>query len=716
VLKSSSKIFLVILIAGVLIAAYKFGVFDFITLENLKTQRDSITNYYETHRASVMVVFVSIYILMAALSIPGALILTLAAGAIFGLVAGTVLVSIGSTIGATLAFLTSRFLLRDAVKIRFRQILENVDRGIEREGAFYLLSLRLLPVFPFFMVNLLMGLTSIRVLTFFIVSQIGMFPATLAYVNAGTKLAQIESTRGILSADLILALVILGLLPFAAKLAISVIKQKRIYGNYQRPATYDYNMIVIGAGSAGLVSAYIAAAVKAKVLLIEKSKMGGDCLNTGCVPSKALIRSAKILNYFKQASRFGFDDVQPQFEFSRVMERVHRVIKQIEPHDSVKRYESLGVECLRGEATLLDPFRVQVNGKTFTAKNIILATGGEPLVPDLPGLSKVKYRTSENLWELETLPKRLVVLGGGPIGCELAQSFSRLGSRVTLVEMEARLLSKEDQDVAEHITREFQKGGIEVLLNHQAVSVEIIGDKKILNCTVGPVNRQIEFDEILVALGRRARTKGIGLEKLGIELSKNGTITVDEKLRTKFSNIYACGDVAGPFQFTHVAAHQAWYCAVNALFAPFKTYKADYRVIPWATFTDPEVARVGLNEQEAVAKKVEYQVSRFELEELDRAIADEVNHGFIKVLTEKRSDKILGVTYVGHHAGDLIAEFVVAMKHGIGLNKILGTIHIYPTLAEAVKYTAGQWKRQNAPARILKFLERFHQWRRKGVA
>ena len=482
---------------------------------------------------------------------------------------------------------------------------------------------------------------------------------------------------------------------------------------YNRPKTFDYNLIVIGAGSAGLVTSYIAAVVKSKVALIEKYKMGGDCLNTGCVPSKALIRSAKILSYVRRADEFGLKKTDIDFDFKAIMDRVRHVITAVAPHDSVERYTGLGVNCITGEAQIRSPYSVEVEGRTLTTKNIVVATGARPFVPPIPGLDQVNYLTSDNIWDLKVLPKRLVILGGGPIGCELTQTFARLGSSVTQVEMTPQLLGREDPDVSAIIRQKFESENICVLTGHTAKKVITNREKKLLVCDHNGVIVELEFDEILVAVGRIANTKGFGLEEIGVQLNADQTIAVNEYLQSNIPNILAAGDVAGPYQFTHVAAHQAWYAAVNSLFGKFKKFKVDYRVIPWATYTDPEVARVGLNETEAREKDIDYETTRYAMDDLDRAIADSENHGFVKVLTPPKSDKILGVTIVGPHASDIIAEYVFAMKHGLGLNKILSTIHIYPTLAEANKYAAGEWKKAHAPEKILNWLLKFHQWQRR---
>ena len=477
-------------------------------------------------------------------------------------------------------------------------------------------------------------------------------------------------------------------------------------------AKYEANLVVIGAGSGGLVSSLIAAAVKSKVILIERHKMGGDCLNTGCVPSKAILRSAKMANYMRRADEFGLEEVPVKPVFSKIMDRVQDVVKTIEPHDSVERFTGLGVECVMGEAEIVDPHTVKVGDRLISTKSIIIAAGARPFVPPIEGLDQVDYLTSDNIWDLRDQPKRLVVLGGGPIGCELSQAFAKLGSQVTQVEMMGQLMGREDSDVAEVITETFIKDGIDVRVNHKAVKVTQDGDQKTLHCEVDGNTVEIPFDSILVAVGRKANSDGMNLEKLGIKLRRNGTIETDEYLRTAVPNIFACGDIAGPYQFTHTASHQAWYATVNALFGFVKKFKVDYRVIPWATFTMPEVARVGINESEAKEKGVDYDVTHYGIDDLDRAIADGEAHGFVKVITPKGKDTVLGVTIVGHHAGDLIAEYVLAMKYKLGLNKILGTIHLYPSLAEANKFVAGNWKRANQPHGLLRWVEKFHAWRR----
>jgi pyruvate/2-oxoglutarate dehydrogenase complex dihydrolipoamide dehydrogenase (E3) component/uncharacterized membrane protein YdjX (TVP38/TMEM64 family) len=710
---------LALLILALVASFFGFGLDRFLTLESLKqSQAGFVALQAQSPWLLAAIAFV-LYVLVTALSLPGALIMTLAMGALFGLAVGTLLVSFASSIGATLAFLTSRFLLRDSVQRRFGDKLKTLNEGVAKDGALYLFSLRLVPVFPFVLINLLMGLTPMRTRTFYGVSQLGMLAGTLVFVNAGTQLAQLQSLSGILSPGLLLSFALLGIFPIVAQRVTTWLQARRVYAQWQRPQRFDRNLVVIGGGAAGLVSAYIGAAVKAKVTLIEAHKMGGDCLNYGCVPSKALIKSARVASQMRHADRYGLSAVAPDFSFRKIMARVHAVIGAVAPHDSVARYTELGVEVLQGHARIVDPWTVEVkleDGSTqrLSTRSIVIAAGARPFVPPLPGLDEVGYVTSDTLWDafaqLDAPPARLVVLGGGPIGCELAQSFARLGSKVTQIEMAPRLMVREDEEVSGLARAALVRDGIDVLTGHKALRCEREGERKFIVVEHQGSELRIEFDALLCAVGRVARLQGYGLEELGIATQR--TVVVNDYLETLYPNIFAAGDVAGPYQFTHTAAHQAWYAAVNALFGHFKKFKVDYSVIPWATFIEPEVARVGLNEQDARGKGIAYEVTKYGLDDLDRAIADGNAQGFVKVLTVPGKDRILGVTIVGEHAGDLLAEFVLAMKHGLGLNKILGTIHTYPTMAEANKYAAGEWKRAHAPQRVLAWLGRYHTWRR----
>jgi pyruvate/2-oxoglutarate dehydrogenase complex dihydrolipoamide dehydrogenase (E3) component/uncharacterized membrane protein YdjX (TVP38/TMEM64 family) len=718
---TKSRIVLLGVFAALVAAFFVFDLERYFSLEYFKQQQAAINTYHSAHPLQTAGIYFAIYVAMTGLSLPGAALMTLVGGAIFGLVWGTVIISFASSIGATLAFLASRFVFRDAIQRRFGDKLAAINRGVEKEGASYLFALRLVPAFPFFVINLVMGLTPMRTRTFYWVSQLGMLAGTLVYVNAGTQIAQITSLAGLVSPGLIGSFVLLGLFPLVAGKVVGWLKARKVYARWPRPGKFDRNMVVIGAGSAGLVCAYVAAAVKARVTLVERHKMGGDCLNFGCVPSKALIRSAKFLSQLKRADEFGIRAASADFAFADVMDRVHRVIKTVEPHDSAERYVGLGVDVVQGEARITSPWTVEVarsdgSRQTLTTRSIVIAAGARPFVPPIPGIEEVGYVTSDTLWDLRDLPGRLIVLGGGPIGAELAQCFARFGSKVTQVEMLERILIREDPEVSEMVAHRFRKEGIDVRVGTKAKSFKVVNGEKTMVAEHDGRDIEIPFDALLCAVGRVARTEGYGLHELGIPVTRQRTVEVNEYLQTNYPNIYACGDVAGPYQFTHTAAHTAWYCTVNALFGHFRKLRVDYSVVPWATFTEPEVARVGLNETEAQARGIAYEVTTYGLDDLDRAIADGEAQGLVKVLTVPGKDRILGATIVGEHAGDLIIEFITAMKNGIGLNRILGTIHIYPTLAEANKYAAGNWKRAHAPQRLLKWVARYHAWMRGGRA
>ena len=715
--KTAVALFLALLV----LLYFWFDLGRYLSLEYLKQSQAAFAQLYAREPWLVAGSYFALYLLVAALSLPGAAILTLAGGAIFGLGWGLLIVSFASSAGATLAFLGARFVLRDSIEARFGQRLAEVNRGIARDGAFYLFTLRLVPLVPFFVINLVMGLTQMKVRTFYWVSQLGMLAGTAVYVNAGTQLAGIDSLRGILSPGLLGSFVLLGIFPLLARKLVEGVQRRQVYARWRgvRPRRFERNLVVIGAGAGGLVSAYIAAAVKARVTLVEVHKMGGDCLNYGCVPSKALIRSAKLAHQIRHASHYGLQDGTPALSFRALMQRIGQVIRSIEPHDSVQRYTELGVEVLQGHARLLNPWTVEITGsdgarQQLTTRSIVIAAGAQPVVPALPGLDAVGCLTSDTLWDafaqLDQIPRRIVVLGGGPVGCELAQSLARLGARVTQVEMAQRIMLREDPEVSALASAALQSDGVRLLTGHKALRCELSDGERTLVLEHEGAELSVGFDALICAVGRVARLSGYGLEELGIPTE--GTVSTNAYLQTIYPNIYAAGDVAGPYQFTHVAAHQAWYAAVNALFGDFWKFKCDYSVIPWATFIDPEVARVGLNEQDAAQQNIAFEVTRYEISDLDRAIADGEARGFVKVLTVPGRDRILGVTIVGTHAADLLAEYVLAMRHGLGLNKILGTIHTYPTLSEANKYAAGEWKRAHQPHGLLRWVRRYHDWKR----
>ena len=697
-------------ILAVIIILVASGAADFLSLDALKARQNELADLVDERPILALVVFFIVYVAVAALSIPGAAVMTLAGGAIFGLWLGVVIVSFASVTGATLALLGSRYLFRDWVKERFGQKLDAVDRGLDRDGLLYLLAIRLNPVFPFFLVNLAMGLTRIPTLKFALVSQLGMLPATFVYVNAGTQIARLESLSDIATPQLIGSLVLLSLLPVFGKLAADFLRRQRVYKGFRKPKSFDRNLIVIGAGAGGLVTAFIAAVVRAKVTLIEGHKMGGDCLNTGCVPSKALIRSARLAHEIRHAERFGLEAADPATDFPAVMRRVKAIIAEIAPADSVERYRGLGVDVREGHGRIVDPWTVEVNGEQLTSRAIVIAAGAEPIVPRIPGIDTSGYLTSDTMWDVfagrGSLPRRLLIIGGGPIGVEMAQAFGRFGAEVVLVEGGDRILPKEDPDVAETIAAILREEGVDLRTGHEAVRIE----GKVLFARDGGREAAITFDDIILAVGRKPRLKDYGLETLGIDTDR--ALETNDWLETLFPNIYAVGDVAGAYQFTHAASHQAWHAAVNALFGGFKRFRVDYRVLPWVTFTDPEVAHVGHNEESARQANIACEVVRYGLDHLDRAVTESANRGFVKLIVAPGKDRILGATIVGHNAGELIAPIALAMKHNIGLKKLLGTVHAYPTMAEANKMAAGEWRKARQPERLLNLVERYHRWRR----
>lgn len=666
----------------------------------------SARDWIALNPGSAAFLFAITYIVVTGLSLPGATALSLLGGSLFGLWLGTLLVSFASTIGATISMVVARFFLRGSVERRFPDAVAKVDRGVALDGTRYLFALRLVPVFPFFLVNVAMGLTRMPVVTFAWVSLLGALPATILYVNAGEQLGSIENAGDILSLRILLAFAALAALPFAAKAGSAWWGNRNALRTWKRPRRFDYNLLVIGAGSAGLVTAYVAAAARARVALIEQGKMGGDCLNTGCIPSKTLIRSAKLAKEGNHPERFGLSGrLDP--DFPSIMRRIEGAIARVAPHDSVERYSRLGVDVVKGRAKLIDPWTVDVDGRRLTGRRIVLATGAEPAHPPIPGLADVEPLTSETLWGLTEMPERLLVLGGGAIGCELAQSFARLGCRTTLVEALPRLLAREDEEVGDAMRASLEADGVTIITGASVRSFEPGAQARF---AVLSDDRRLSFDRVLVAVGRRPRTRGFGLEELG--LLDDGHLIVDERLRTRLPTVYAAGDVIGRLQFTHAAGHYAWFAAMNALFGSFKTWRLQTKAFPTVIYTDPEIARVGLSEAEARERGIAYEVTRYELAELDRAIADGANDGFVKVLTVPGRDRILGATIIGARAGDMLGEFTLAMQHGLGLNAILRTVHPYPGWTEAAKAVAGEWRRSHMPGWALNLSARVLQWQR----
>lgn len=712
------KLLLLALVTLIVTAVLLLDPERYLSLSVLRQEIDRLQELIRAEPGLAAAAYLLAYVAVAALSLPGAAIMTLAGGALFGLVQGTLLASFASTVGATLAFWTSRYFLRGAVERRFTDMTRRINRGIDREGAYYLFAMRLVPIFPFFVLNLVMGLTRLRTWTFYWVSQLGMLPVTLVYVNAGTQLRRVSSLGDILSPGVAGSLVLLGVFPLIARRLAGMLRARRIYARFDRPRHFDANVVVIGAGAAGLVTAWTAAAARAKVVLIEADRMGGDCLNRGCVPSKALLKSARLARQMRSADAWGLAPADPGAALYRVMERVRRAIARVEPHDSVARYTALGVECVAGRARIVTPWTVEVGDRRLHTRSVVIATGSRPDVPPIPGIDSIPFVTTDSVWSLDTLPPRLLVLGGGAAGCELAQAFAGLGSRVTLVEQVDALLPSEEPEASRLLRDVLEEDGVRVHTGCRALRFEALarGGGR-LHVAMPPEDPEdFEFDLLLLAAGRRADTAGLGLEALGVELGADGRVVTNEFLQTNVPNVYACGDVTSDWRLTHVAGHEGWHCGMNALFGRFFRLRVDYRAVPRAVYTEPEVARVGLTESEASDEGLDVGCVTYDLAELDRAIADGAARGFVKVVTPTGRDRILGATVVGPRAGDIIHEFALAMRHGLGLRRILATVHAYPTYAEAVRLAAGEWQRQRLPGRLLAMAGWLHRRARREAA
>ena len=679
------------IIALIIFGMTYFDISSYLTFSELKQRQSELQSLVNNNAFTAAAIFFLSYVIATSVSLPGAFIFTLAGGALFGLVQGTILVSFASTIGALFAYLVARYFLHDFVQNKFSDRLKLVNQKIDEEGVFYLLFLRLVPVFPFFIVNLVMALTTIRAFTFYWASQLGMFPATLIYVNAGTQIAKISSPNDIASPSLIFAFVLLGILPFLTKIIMSRLKIRRVYKNFTKPSSFEYNTIVVGGGSAGLVAAYTTSTLQGKVALVEKHQMGGDCLNTGCVPSKSILRSAKFVADLKDFASYGLSDAKYELEFNNIMARVHDKIATIEPKDSIARYTELGVECEQGDATIISPWQVTVNGKTLTAKNIIIATGATPALPNITDLDTIPYYTTDTIWSLTALPKKLLIIGAGPIGCELGQAFARLGANVSIINNQATILPNEDEEAAKLVETSLLKDNIHLLNNFNTDKFINDFDNYSLVGSKDDAITTISFTHLLIATGRKANIEG--LDALNLEIDQQGRIVTNDTLQTMYPNVYACGDVTSSMQYTHSASHQAWYAAFNALFHPIKKFKCSLDNIPRAVFTDPEITSIGISEKQAIEQGIDHQVTTFPMDDIDRAITDNATIGFIKVITPANNDKILGVCIVGEHTSELIAEFVLAKNNGLGLNKILKTVHIYPTRSEINRMVAGKWRR-----------------------
>lgn len=702
-----NKILLLICILSIYIGFYATGSYEIFNLRFLQLKLSDIQSYELSNPLMSILISIVIYAFVSGLSVPGASILTLLNGAVFGLLKGIIITSFASSIGATIAMLISRYLFQDFVRKKYQINYQRIQEEFVKNGLIYLLSLRLIPIFPFFVVNLVMGITNISIKRFYFISQLGMLPGTFAYVNAGLQLSRLKTISNIISYQFLSSILILLLIPWISRFFIMTIKRNRVYRKYKefRPDHFEYDMVVIGAGAAGLVTSNICANLKAKVALIEKHKMGGDCLNTGCVPSKTIIHTAQMIYTAKKTKQFGISIIDSGFDFKKVMEKVYQKIREIEPHDSKERYEEMGISCFVGNAKIRNPWTIQIGDKIITTRNITIATGAFPSTPEIEGLNEINYYTSDSIWKLDKCPRRMLILGAGPIGLELAQVFTRLGAKVIILEKNENILLNEDEIVSKYVMDFFKSEGVEILTSHTIKSFsKNLNDINCI-CDYNKEEKIIRSDCVLIAVGRQARVRGFGLEDLGIELSKKGDIIVNQFMQTNYPNIFACGDVVGPFQFTSTAAYQAKYCAINGLFGKFKKITINYNTIPRCIYTDPEIATVGLSEKLAIRLGIEYDITKFNFDELDRAITDSQTKGFIQVLTVKGKDKILGATIVGSQASNLISELTLSMNNNIGLSKLLNTIHPYPTMSEAIFYVASNWRKNHVPNWIKKCLE-----------
>ncbi len=691
--KLIKKVGLIVLIIVCVIAYYRLDGNQYLNLENIKLHHQELLSAYQQNPFSFSLFYFFVYVVLVALSFPGATVLSLAGGYIFGFIKGLLIINWASTIGASVAFLMARFFFKDFLQRKFHHTFLKINQGMDREGNQYLLTLRLIPIFPFFLINILMGLTNISFWRFFIVSLIGMLPGTAVYVWAGTTLQNVNSVSDIFTSKMITIFFLVGLIPIIQSKFLIYLKQRKNYLKFSKPKKFDYNLIVIGGGAAGLVNAYIAANLKAKVLLVEESNMGGECLNYGCVPSKALISLSNTKKYSKT-------------NFAELKNEISNIIQSIAPHDSIDRYSNMGVDCEKGKANLISPFEIQINGKTFSGKKIVIATGAKPFYPTIDGLDKNKVFDYESVWKLEKLPDHLVIIGGGAIGCELALAFSKLGSKVSIIEQNA-VLASEDRDMVNHVLTGLRTSTINIFENCKIISVNH-DENKIIFENENKIT-EIHFEHLLLACGKVGNTEAIS-SNLNFDLDSRNYIVVNEYLETvKYRNIYACGDVNGLKQLTNAASHQAWYTSINALFGTWKKFRIEHDFIPHAVFIEPELARVGLNELDAKRKSIEYDLYLFDASDLDRNLIERNKLGKIKVLTIKNTDQILGVTIVGEAASEILAEFVLAMKYHLGLNKVLATSHIYPSFSEQNKYVAGVWKKNSVPKYIYKILKKYHQ-------
>jgi pyruvate/2-oxoglutarate dehydrogenase complex dihydrolipoamide dehydrogenase (E3) component/uncharacterized membrane protein YdjX (TVP38/TMEM64 family) len=733
-------VLLLVLIVAVLVLARVFGLG-----EKLGALRDWL------HGLGPLgpVVFTFIYIIAVVAALPGSA-LSIAAGALFGSVLGVILVSIGATVGASLAFLISRYFARESMVnwLGKNERFQRLDRLTEEQGAAIVALTRLVPLFPFNLLNYGFGLTRVPFWTYVFWSWLCMLPGIILYVVGADAVAKVLAQGKIpwyLVGAFLAVLIFLVIVVRYAKGRLGTSDKAAPAGKASNPADLPatpevspldeynqelvanvrpgdwinpepaavYNLVVIGAGTAGLVTAAGAAGLGAKVALVERHLMGGDCLNYGCVPSKAVIRSSRLCAELSRAGTLGIQTpAGVEVDFAAVMARMRRLRAGISEHDSARRFRDLGVDVFLGQARFTGRDSIEVGGKTLRFKKAVIATGGRAVHPNIPGLSEAGFLTNETVFSLTERPGRLLVMGGGPIGCEFAQAMQRLGCQVTLLHKYDRLMNREDPDAAKIVQKIFLKEGITLIYNAKPLRVDRGGTGKVVQYEHDGQAGVIEVDEILIGAGRAPNVEGLNLEAAGVayEGGKGRGVVVNDKLQTANPNIYAAGDVCLPYQFTHLADASARIVIQNALF--FGSKKLSALTIPWCTYTDPEVAHVGLSEQEAQKKKIAYQIFMKPLKEVDRAILDGEEEGFVKILVKAGSDKILGATIVASHAGEMISEVTCAMAGNVGLGALAGVIHPYPTQAEAIRATGDLYNRTRLTPFVKNLFTRFLAWRR----
>jgi pyruvate/2-oxoglutarate dehydrogenase complex dihydrolipoamide dehydrogenase (E3) component/uncharacterized membrane protein YdjX (TVP38/TMEM64 family) len=719
-----------------------------------------LESYVESLGAVGPMVVVLAYVFLTVLLVPGSAI-TVGAGTLFGLKIGFIVVVLGANLGALVAFFLARTLLRQRVarwaesNPRFRLL----DRAIGKQGFKMVLLTRLSPIFPFVLLNYFLGLTAVRTGAYVLGNLLGMLPATFLFVYLGA--AARDALAGQLNVSVGLYQQILKVVGLLATIAVVIMITRiarqalrqteqldegstvpgkpRLEPNY-RPATFDkmmivddahdrrliqnchpphwinpapagkYNLVVIGAGTAGLVSAAGAAGLGAKVALIEHNLMGGDCLNIGCVPSKAMIRAARAAHDARDAARFGLEIAcEPQVAFAGAMERMRKLRAGISDHDSAERFRKLGVDVFIGTARFTGASSIEVDGKRLEFRRAVIAAGARAAKLPIPGLEKTGYLTNETVFRLTELPRRIAIIGAGPVGCELAQTFARFGSKVTLLSDGAEILPKEDADAAAIVRKKMEQDGVRIVTKAKIHRAEKNNGEKILAATVGEAAVDINCDAVLVAAGRTPNLEGLDLEAAGIGYTYRG-VEVDDWLRTKNPRVYAAGDVCSQFKFTHAADAMARLVIANALF--FARRKVSALTIPWCTYTDPEIAHVGYYEKDARQAGFAVATLTESMKDVDRAILDGEEEGFARVHYDQKSGKILGGAIVARHAGEMIGELTLAMVAKQKVGVLSSTIHPYPTQAEVLHKIGDAYMRARLTPRVKKTLQTWLRWQR----